>query len=740
MRQALSGFWLRSAVSTLALGLLAAGATAGAARAADADQPVASGTTLQELVVTAERRSTNLQTVPIAASVLTAEDLRQNGVTTLEQLQFITPSMSVSTSLQGNQFDIRGIGRGELSVQVPSGVQVYRDGVPVFPGFFQEDPYYDISSVQVLRGPQGTFAGLNATAGAIFITEVNPSTDGVKGYIEGEYGNYSEWGIQGALNVPLSSTFAIRLAFDHDQRDTFFHVIPSPGFSGNPGNLNSNSLRLSALWTPSPNFEALFKVDASYVDTGGYPATPNPGTSFAPDACPQEVADIFTFCTNAHLQGGDEWVRTVLDLKYTFASGIIIHSLSGFQDGQTSTSIDLDGTGLGTDTYGGRATERIWSQELNLLSPDTGRFRWILGAFYQLDTVAIPPGGFVEPGLNFFNYLTPKNNAAVFGQVTYEITPALELQVGLRYMDYWMSLHDTLILTGLPPFFLPPSGVGNLQESDSKLTGKAALNWKLDPNNFLYAFVATGHKSGSINSVNLAPFFSGIANSGELTIPPEDIVDYEGGWKATWLDGHVRTQMGFFYNFYYHFQLNTAVPQAPFLNEFASAGGTTTDWGFEGQLQAVIGPWSFDGVVGNTNTKLGSFSSIDPYNATPGARLLTGNQLPFAPVWTFSVGAQYTFELGNGNRLIPRLDYSYTDSQWADAYEETPGDRYGDTFSSLLAARNLVNGQLTFAHDDLYITLYGTNLTNQHYVDGLTNNLRYPGAPLQFGIRVRKSF
>jgi iron complex outermembrane recepter protein len=729
---------LRVGVSASALtGLLALAALTLSPESARAQQTAASSS--PTVVVTAERRTVSLQKTPIAATVLSGKDLQAESVTSLEQLQFVTPSMSVSTSLQGNQFDIRGIGRGELSVQVPSGVQVYRDGVPVFPGFFQEDPYFDISDVQVLRGPQGTFAGLNATAGAIFIDEQSPTTDRIKGYIEGEVGNYSEFQTDGAINLPLSDTFAIRLAFNHDQRDTFFHVIPSPGFSGNPGNLNSTSLRFGALWTPTSNFQAVLKVDGSSYDVGGYPATPNPGTADAPFACPQEIADIFTFCTNAHLEGLDRWVRGSLNLDYTFGDGVILRSITGYQNGSTSTNIDLDGTGLLSVTYQGRATEEIYSQELNLLSPDTGKFKWIVGAFYQLDTVHIPPGGFVEPGLNFFNYLTPKQNIAGFGQITYEITPTLELQAGARYMAYNMSLHDELILGPFPPFFLPTSGKGNLHESDSKPTGKVTLNWQVTPNNFLYVFVATGHKSGSINSVNLAPFFSGIASAGQLIIPPEDIVDYEGGWKSTWLDGHVRTQAGFFYNDYYHFQLNEAVPQAPFLSEFGSASGVTTDWGFEGQLQAVLGALSLDAVVGYTNTRLGTFADIDPYNPGP-LRSVTGNQLPFAPPWTFSIGGQYTIDLGDGNTLIPRVDYAYTDPQWADAYEETPGDRFGDTFSSLVAARNVVNAQLTFTHKSLGVTLYGTNVFNQHYVDGLTNNLRYPGAPLQFGVRLRAGF
>lgn len=141
------------------------------------------------VVVTAERRPTSLQKTSIAASVLSGDDLIKKHVVSLEQLQFTVPSMTVSSSLQGNQFNVRGLGRSGINVQLPSGVQVYRDGVASFPGFFQDEPYYDITSVEVLRGPQGTFSGLNATGGAVYINEKLPDFDSVNGYASVQGGN-----------------------------------------------------------------------------------------------------------------------------------------------------------------------------------------------------------------------------------------------------------------------------------------------------------------------------------------------------------------------------------------------------------------------------------------------------------------------------------------------------------------------------------------------------------------------
>jgi iron complex outermembrane receptor protein len=125
---------------------------------------------LAEVVVTAERRATNLQVSPVAATVLSGEDLQNRGVNTIDQLQFTTPSLTVNDFGQGIMFNIRGIGKGESNVQTPAGVVTYRDGIPVIATFLQNEPYYDISSIEVLRGPQGTFSGVNATGGAVYIT------------------------------------------------------------------------------------------------------------------------------------------------------------------------------------------------------------------------------------------------------------------------------------------------------------------------------------------------------------------------------------------------------------------------------------------------------------------------------------------------------------------------------------------------------------------------------------------
>src|SRR5678816_499619 len=180
---------------------------------------------LEEIVVTAERRRTSLQVTPIAATVMSGEKLADSGITVVDQLQFISPGATVNNFGQGIDFNIRGIGKAEHNTQTTTGVITYRDGVATFPGYFTAEPYYDIARVEILRGPQGTFVGQNATGGAVFVTSQDPVINGgTTGYIQGQIADYSGYGAQGAINLPAGDKFATRLAFNALKRDSFYDI------------------------------------------------------------------------------------------------------------------------------------------------------------------------------------------------------------------------------------------------------------------------------------------------------------------------------------------------------------------------------------------------------------------------------------------------------------------------------------------------------------------------------------
>jgi iron complex outermembrane receptor protein len=726
-----SVFGSRGMVSAIALiGACAAGQTAHAAPAAATQQ----ASQLSELVVTAERREVDLQKTAISATVLTAADLEKKGINTVDSLQFTTPSLTVQNTGENALINIRGVGKSEGGIQAPSGVLIYRDGVSASPGgFLADEPYYDIASVEVLRGPQGTLAGENSTGGAIFIRSVDPSLGRVSGWAEGQYGNYNDLRARGAVNLPLSDTLAIRIAANLENRDTFYNL--SGPWTGNPGDHHEADGRISLLWQPTDALKVVWKNDVSYIDHGGSPAGPNTGTT----------SGLFDLSSDAHLKGIEQGARSVLQVGYTFANGISLHSITGYQFGRTVYDLDFDGTAkvfpaaAAPLIYTVTGTDRTASEELNLVSPDKGPFTWVVGAVYQSEKVRIPARGFVESLAPFGTattgqalqegYETPKESWGVFGQGSWDLTERLQLQVGARYSDSRMSLSDQTLVT-VNGVVLINHPIVDEKESDSRLTGKAALNFKVGERGLLYGFVATGHKSGGINPIAA---LSAPAGTPAPQFKPEEVTDYELGWKDSFADGRLRTQLDAYRYDYDNFQVSIFDP-ASVLSQLKNAAGTSVIQGVEGQAQGAFGDFSFDLGVAYLDSKLGTFSAIDARHPTLGLQNLTGRTQSNAPEWTFNAGAQYTFHMGSGDTLTPRIDYGMVSSRWATLFEVSPTDR--------LRAQNLVNAQIAYERGDSWrVTAYATNLLDLHYVSSLSlGNLANAGPPRQFGLRVSKTF
>ena len=707
------------------------------AAARDAEPGVADQTTADDIVVTAERRSTSLQRTGVAATVLTGEDLVRKSVTSVEELQFASPSLTVNTTGQGNNFNIRGIGKAEAGSAFAVGVITYRDGVATLPGYFQREPYYDIASVEVLRGPQGTFAGGNATGGAVFITATIPTLDRVKGYFTGQVGNYDQFKTQGAVNLPLGDTLAIRLAGNIETRDTFY-TVTGP-WRGNPGDLRSYSGRASLLWEPTPELRVLIKGDYNNVEYGGIPASPA-----------IETDDPLFVESNAFLNGRDEFGRVSANIAYTFDSGLTLRSITGFQRGTTQVDNDGDGTaGVGTlanpQIQGHNFIhEEIWSQEVNIVSPDGGPFTWVLGGFWQDDKITIPEGGlFTDQTPNAFPVsidvavvgTNPKTALAAFGQAGYELTEGLQVTVGARW-SRTTSRNDAISTTPQVPGFQLAQ---NDFTANKRVNGKIALNWTVNPEHFFYAFVATGSKAGGLNGPNL------------LGAPPsafdaEDVTDYEIGWKGTFLEGRLRTQLGGYYNRFTDFQVIIVDPTTPGLSTISNVSGASELYGAEFSAQGNFDAFQFDVAAGLASSSIGRFFAADarlgtavrgcnPANGPATARCLdlTGNEQPNAPEFTLSAGAQYAIPIGQDATLTPRLDYSHVASTWATLFQNSArGDR--------LPARDILNAQLTVTTGPWSFGGFATNLTDQRYVAAINGNRRFAGSPRQYGVRLSRSF
>jgi len=610
--------------------------------------------------------------------------------------------------------------------------------VASFPGYFAEEPYYDVSSVDVLRGPQGTFSGQNATGGAIIVTTQNPTIGGgYDGYLLGHYGNYNDTGLQGAVNLPINDTLAARVAFNTEYRDTFYHIT---GLTGDP-NLMWGSARVSVLWTPTPALKISFKTDYDYLDNGGYfgDAIINPLTGKL-----NPTNHLFNFANNYETYAVDQFIRSILQVDYKTSDGVTLRSITGYQQGRTGWNGDIDGTNLAAPNYiiNEKADETLWSQEFNVISPDKGPITWILGAYYGNNKYYFPPtfdigvpnGGFDEDleGNNF------THTYAGFGQVSFNLPAGFQLQAGARY-SAWSTTNNTIyFVPEYAPYLNQPQ---DQTYSGNNLTGKVTLNWTLDARNFFYAFVATGAKPGGLNT-SLYSFPS-------VPIPApfkqEYVVDYEIGWKSRFLDNHLRTQLGAYYNDFRDFQVIIPLPNNPQFDTELNVPSSTKLYGVEASAQAVFGDLSIKSGVSLEHSQLGAFYAEDSRvavggvcNSTTGPAStdcidLKGHTQTYAPNFTFNVSAQYDFKLADGDVITPSVNYSHISDQWATLFDNRAAGDY-------LAARDIVGASLAWTHHGFVSTAYVYNLTNDQYISAIVPPIRIAGAPRQFGVSVMKAF
>ena len=757
----MKAYALLLSASALAFGLSGTAAAQTAAPPAS-DTQTADGDTSdqnQDIIVTATRRSENLMTSPISASVLSGTDLGNKGVTNVDALQFAMPSVVVNNFGQGNDFNVRGIGKAEHNTQTTTGVITYRDGVPTFPGYFQMEPYFDVANIQVLRGPQGTIVGQNATGGAVFVNTNDPIINGgIHGYFNANYGNYNDFGIQGAINIPVSDTVAMRIAMFGQRRDSFFRITGAGGsaYPYDSGKMGYLAGRVSLLWKPSENFSVLSKTDFDWLDSGAYPASPFYQHS---DAYPAYRRDLYDIQLNAPQAARDKFVRSVLKLEYDTDGGIKFRSVTGFQTGNTLYQADLDGTAsnfgdpttVTTANPGGTiknysffdtVTETQFSQEFNITSPDNKRFTWLLGGFGMWNTYFFP-----RPFSNFtinvcypataFNAClyqlygrNPERSLAGFGQVGFLITPNLKLELGGRYTASRSTNYVNVQQYGTP--------ISQVQTvTSNNFSYKASLGWKASADQYLYGFVATGFRPGGLNvPVGLGP---------PAPFKPERITSYEAGWKANWAGGHVRTTLTGFYNDYKDFQVIIGYPTFPTFGIELNVPNSTKIYGFEGEVDVSLGGFKFGAGVNVLHSELGTFYATDPRGASvvacnpatgPASTTcldLNGRRQTYAPNVTFNLSAEYTAKLANGDSITPRVNFGYVGNQWATLFQNV---NRGD----LLDARKILNAQIAYTRGSLTVTAYGTNLADQHYVAALNSGLYFAGAPRQYGIKLLKVF
>jgi iron complex outermembrane receptor protein len=736
---------------------------------------------LQEVVVTAERRAENVRDVPSSISTLNNEllDVLNTSGQDVRMLSGRVPSLNIESSFGRAfpRFYIRGYGNTDFRLNASQPVSLVYDDIvqenPILKGF----PAFDLERVEVLRGPQGTLFGRNTPAGVVKFESVRPQLGRSEGYASVSAGTFSTVNLEGALNVPLSSTSALRVSLMNQTRnDWVTNTRPNPQTAELEGYRDS-AVRLQWLTQPNKDFSALFNLHFRDYDGSARLFRANiiqPGTNDFVPGFNERTIDI---------DGKNESrVRNTganLRMRWELGGGLSLNSITGFEQVKTFNRGDIDGgfliaqpfptpniTGPGfipfsSETADGIPKHAQWTQELRLESNTKSALDWQAGIYffnedYRVESFSYDtPFGSAQDG---YQRIRQKNNAvAVFGNLTYAMSPALKLRGGLRYTSDKKTLNvEAYQQSGFAPCFGPSNGIipgpikctlaqlaalepdGNLSASpkDNKLSWDVSGTYALNKATNVYARAASGFRASSIQSAG--------AFNGKSVAGPETNTSVEFGIKADLLDRRARLNFGVFSYSVKDLQL-TAVGGTNNANILLNAKKATGQ-GFEMDLQALLTPNLLASLgVGYNDTKIkdplleisgcgGGCTVLDPVGPR-GGRLVNGNPLPQAPKVTTNFTLRYSQPTQGGEWYV-LTDWVYRSKVNFFLYEAAEFVGKPLTEGGLRVGYVWGNGKYEVAG-------FGRNITNQlRIVGGIDfNNLTgFINEPRTWGAQFKASF
>jgi iron complex outermembrane receptor protein len=685
---------------------------------------------LSAISVTATKRETPLQKTPIAVTAITPDTLDKERVMTVQDLTKLVPGLQGTS--EGDHgvvtLTLRGIGNDSAKTEYADPeVATFIDGVYSARAEAASSLLLDMDGVEVLRGPQGTLWGRNSTAGAINFQTAKPDiSGGFYGNGQIEAGNFNQVGSRVAINLPISSTFAMRVAVVHEQHDGYVSYqnpaseIPSVAqqqatylaqggslASFQPINLNQfiqsgpkynsqnqSAARVSALWQPSDTFKWNLSYEY-FVDRG----TPNLSLMQSP----REGQDFWSALINTapYLDRTSKTVRSRMDWEFT--DGMELSYIAGYNRYSGSSDFDQDvGVAVPTSFTTGGVTQEdrtnysnyeSYSHEIDVKSTGEQTIDWIVGAYYEHEDnnirFDIPIMNGTEQGsVNWQgSFIQPQETVeskAVFGQATWHISDRWRLTGGARWSHdnkandggvNWDWAYDPSVpQIPISPGVLPSPATGftagqlnTASYSKSKVTGLLRVDTDISEHGLAYASISTGYKSG------------GTQDGGAL-YQPETLTNYEIGAKFAFLDGHLTWNSAAYYMDFKNFQLSAPITYANGAHGlgFSNVQGDTEVIGIESelalQLQNDRANLIFSAIP---RKRIGTllYAGSNDYAGFPAcpptAPLgvgnclnVTGNDLPHAPDVSLTAIYEHDFHLGNGARLTPRLSAQYQSMQW----------------------------------------------------------------------------
>ena len=714
---------------------------------------------LEEITVTAQKREQAITDVSIAINAFSSEDMRVMRIEDPTDIAQLVSNMDIKGTLGGVNpaITLRGVGLNDFNANNNPSVGVYIDEV------FQSSPamlnsrMFDIERVEVLKGPQGTLYGRNATGGAINIINKKPTQE-FDAYIMGGVGNYDTYEVQGAVGGGFSDSVAGRLSVNYQNQGTSYHDNRMTG--SDFGDLESTSARAQLSFDPSDTFSG--NISLHYGRTEGT-NTPfaifgllDPNNPVNPDFTVNLCGPAMEFqfdnsqCSDAfgiqETADGDPYTHTfnppdaakyivdtdmvgaVLNLDWDIGETTLT-SITGYQaqDRVFGDNVNSHPFQLSQITHN-EEIDQI-SQELRWAGGMDSKARWVTGAFFSRDT--FKSNNLFESADFFLTNLFWDNDQetttyAFFGSVDWVLGDAWTLTTGLRYTNEEITFVGGT--TDLNPYdssciidpFCAPTGFGAVpitfvddKFTDDNVSGRLALEWRPSDNWMAYGSVSTGFKSGgffgdfTFDNSELAPFIS------------ETITAYEIGSKSTLADGRVQLNAAIFY--YDYQDIQTLVPGV-LVTAFTNAEDATVMGLDLDLLWAPVEGLTIGGSLGLLDTELGAIGVVP-----------AGGKLPNAAETQATGLLRYEFPVGS-MRMGLQGNFKYTDDMFRDAFNDP--FNHSDSYTTV-DARIWIGSE----SGSWELALWGKNLSDEQYTEqafnfvdltGLANQLY--GSPLTYGL------
>lgn len=643
-----------------------------------ADEP---GIRIEEITVTATHRATNVQSTAAAISALSSDDMAVRSIGDIESLGQLNASTDVSIFQGEAQIYIRGIGYSGIIGGTDSSTALHIDGVYMSRSSAAVPGFFDVERVEVVRGPQGTLYGRNATSGSVNIITKKP-TDELEieaSFLTGDYGRFKTFG---AISGPIGGGVNARLAIQREKRDgytTLIRPVADPvglgSVEGEAENKDDIMARLTLQFEPSENIDVTLTGDYYEADDAGSVwLYLNRGTGsnqflrdlleagghFLPEPYSRRIESDIEHFNRPKIWGLTSRVDWDLnDYRLT--------SLTAYKETNPLNRNDLDSTGgFGVDQVR-EEDHQQFSQEIQLISPADTDLEWILGLYYFNEKndvrneyfLPFVEENFLQPitdncCLLRLNGTSEAEAYALFGEATYDLSENLELLVGGRFSSEERGGANDVTFQGLLGGIL--ANVAEFEDEKwTSFTPKVGLNYQLNEDIFVYGTISEGFKSGGFN----------IGSYQNTPFDPEEILSYELGAKADLLDNRLRLNSAIFYYDYTDLQIQDVEANNTIVRNAANAIVQGIEIEGTSLLSEAL---QLDFSVTYLDAEFRDVMLVDPKADELGIQNLEGNRLPRAPELKYVLGLEYTWALDNGGSLIFRGDYKWQDDVFFSAF------------------------------------------------------------------------